>query len=44
VILLIVWLAALIIGVAYGTGGLWRFLFWLEMWWIGKFGKLRNYD
>jgi len=44
VILMIAWVAALIIGVSIGTGGIWRFLFAVEVWWIGKFGKLGNYD
>jgi hypothetical protein len=44
VILLIAWVACLIIGVSIGTGGIWRFLFEVEVWWIGKFGKLGNYD
>jgi hypothetical protein len=44
VTLLLIWLAALIIGVNYGNGNLWRLLFWLEIWFIGKFGKLKDYD
>jgi len=38
-IVLLLWLAALIILVAYGTGGIWATLYRLEMWVIEKFGK-----
>jgi hypothetical protein len=44
VILLIIWLTCLIVGVLAANGGIWRFLFEVEIWWIGKFGKLGNYD
>jgi hypothetical protein len=40
--LMILWLAALIIGVAYGTGGIWPVLFRVEMWLKYKFGKIRK--
>jgi hypothetical protein len=38
-IVLLLWLAALIILVAFGTGGIWGTLYRLEMWVIEKFGK-----
>jgi hypothetical protein len=39
-ILMIVWIAALIIGVSFGTGAIWPVLFRLEMWLKYKFGKI----
>jgi hypothetical protein len=41
-ILMIVWLAALIIGVSIGTGAIWPVLFRLEMWLKYKFGKIEK--
>lgn len=38
-IVLLLWLAALIFLVAYGTGGIWATLYRLEIWIISKFGK-----
>jgi hypothetical protein len=39
-ILMIVWIAALIIGVSIGTGGIWPVLYRIEMWLKYKFGKI----
>jgi hypothetical protein len=37
---MLIWLAALIIGVSFGNGSIWPVLFRLEMWLKNKFGKI----
>ena len=41
-ILMIAWLAALIIGVSFGTGGIWPVLYRVEMWLKYRFGKIKK--